>query len=289
MKPPHIHIFEGKKPGPYTVILGSVHGNERVGKGVIDALIALCDEKTLCGTLVLIVGNPEAYAADVRFLDVDLNRQFTMSHKSERDHKSVLNREEQRAKEIAPFLEKADYVLDIHSTSKPSVPFVYTETTAAHMKLAMLLKTQYIVSAHPDFRPSELVSSTDSYVDHHGGIGLTYEAGWNKNPLATKDVLTQTLHFLNAVGTLESGAKNPETLHPPKWLQIEGHVLPKTSEFHFLQDFKNFDAVEAGEWVASDGKTIVKAPHSGYLVFPKLNFSIGSSAVYFAQEHPFHF
>ena len=121
------HVIEGKTPGPHTVILGSMHGNERVGAEVVEYLADTLSrsEALIYGRITLILGNPQAYAENKRFTETDLNRQFGSGLAALRKNGSK-NYEEKRALELLPFLEKADFLLDIHSTIKPSVPFVFT-------------------------------------------------------------------------------------------------------------------------------------------------------------------
>ena len=127
--PPHIEHIKGKTPGPCVLIIGAIHGNERIGKAVILKLSHEINPKKLCGELILIFGNPAAYAANKRFINFDLNRLFNPSQIGILKGKPIhsLNIEEKRALEIEPYLQKANYLLDIHSTIKPSVPFVYCE------------------------------------------------------------------------------------------------------------------------------------------------------------------
>ena len=204
-----LDTIKGAHSGPYVVILGSVHGNERVGAMVVDALSEILKSeqsvKKMHGMLDLIVGNPRAYAANTRFIDYDLNRLFIEDRVDDAPTSSY---EVQRAEELKPYLRKADYLLDIHSTIKPSVPFVYTEDTPRHMELAKLFCTQYIVSAEKTFRPRELVSSADTFVDSYGGIGLTYESGWHKDISKFEHVLERTHNFLSAIGVIGNRSKN---------------------------------------------------------------------------------
>lgn len=256
--PSSIEIIVGQHPGPSVVVMGAVHGNERLGAKVIATLKKSIKAEELHGTLTLILGNPAAYALDKRFVDTDLNRLFGSEINAlTKKEAGLLNREEKRALEVAPFLENADYLLDIHSTIKPSVPFVYCEPTPRHLELARLFGTQYIVSPASDGHTVDLHCATDNYVDAHGGVGLTYEAGWHKKPSALAKVLEKTHHFLKAVGSF-----------PPIYLEIYETIIPQNADFKFAKDVSNFDTI-----------------NGSLIIFPKIEIIPGKPVGYLARIH----
>lgn len=262
--PKNVEVVAGQKPGPSVVVMGAVHGNERVGAEVIVALKAQIHPAELHGTLTLILGNPAAYAINQRFVDQDLNRLFgaefqTLAQKDP----GTLSIEEKRALEMAPFLEKADYLLDIHSTIKPSVPFVYCESTPQHLELARLFQIQYIVSPDPAGHVVDLDSSADNHVDRHGGVGLTYEAGWHKEANAAADVIGKTYYFLQAVGSLSGTQSHPSStaIH----VEIYETLIPSDQNFKFEKDFSNFDRYDDHSLIIFPKVDIVPGKPAGYL------------------------
>lgn len=282
--PPNIEYIEGKKNGPCVVIMGAVHGNERLGEALITRLLHDIKPENLHGELILIIGNPDAYADHKRFIDSDLNRLFgpqieTLMKKPPHP----LNREEKRAVEIAPFLQEADYLLDIHSTIKPSVPFVYCENTKAHLDLAYLFETEYLVSPASHCRIPDLTSCSDNYVDQHGGIGITYEAGWHRGPTIFPEVIAKTYQFLYAAGSLEPISNSKKSKKLPKKVAISDYFIPHSTDFHFKKDFSNFDCVEKNEVIAEDKGKFYKAQKKSFMVFPKVDIVPGSPACYLAS------
>lgn len=97
-------------PGPKIVIMGGVHGNEPVG---VDAIIEIQKDLTGLkrGEVTFILGNPQAYLQDIRFISSNLNRCFIANFPN--DYEGY------RAKEITKFLKqyKPEYLLDLHSVS----------------------------------------------------------------------------------------------------------------------------------------------------------------------------
>lgn len=92
-------------------VVGGTHGNEYTGVWCIRAL----ENEKRCKTLL---GNPQAVAANRRFIDDDLNRQFRLSQLSQ----SANTVEAKRAQELNELLgpkesPKTDLIIDLHSTT----------------------------------------------------------------------------------------------------------------------------------------------------------------------------
>ncbi|MFA4815077.1 MAG: succinylglutamate desuccinylase/aspartoacylase family protein [Candidatus Gracilibacteria bacterium] len=281
--PKNIYHFSNKWPGPCVVIIGSLHGNEKVGKEVIDRLLIELPKHKIHGEIFLILGNPKAYSRNLRFVDCDLNRLFGL-HFEDLKSKKHLNYEEKRALEIAPILEKANYLLDIHSTVKPSMPFVYIENTKSHRELAKIFKTKYVISPVKGFKPYTLSSSTDNFVDRNKGMGLTYESGWHEETLRTKEVLLKVRIFLKTIGSTFLHLKPTSATSKAKHLFIYKELKAKTEHFNFEKDFKNFDSVSSGEQIAQD-KGVILADRNAFIVFPKKDIRRSQTALYLASEH----
>lgn len=282
--PYKIDILKGKYQGPCVVVMGAIHGNETIGGSTIVNLHDEIDQNKLHGDLILILGNPRAFAISKRFIDCDLNRLFGNDLKKlVKKSNNNLNTEEKRAVEIVPFLQKADYLLDIHSTIKPSIPFVYSENTKEHLALASLFDTRYVVSSHADFRPPDLTNCADTFVDRNGGIGITYEAGWHKNPATHSEVMEKTYKFLTKVGSIQRPLQEKAKKRFSQ-LFIYGHLVPKTRSFQFMKNHKNFDIVHADEVIAKDGGEIIKVQKDSFIIFPKMDLIVGKPACYLATQ-----
>ncbi|KIZ04402.1 hypothetical protein MNEG_3559 [Monoraphidium neglectum] len=138
----------------------AVHGDEPCGVVAANRLLAAgffaaaaADPSCPFDELRLVVGNPKALAAGVRFLDLNLNRCFKedviangssggsggtarcgdgVGHAaagagggSNRSDGGPAPYEAARAAQLAPLIEAAGSVLDIHSTSVPTPPFAF--------------------------------------------------------------------------------------------------------------------------------------------------------------------
>ncbi|MBI5411754.1 acetylglutamate kinase [Candidatus Peregrinibacteria bacterium] len=267
--PSYTYCFKGKKPGPIAVIVGSAHGNEPIGAQVIGLLRKRLSEENIHGIVYLIIGNPKACAAGKRYIDCDLNRQFGDSLKT----RSILPRrgafrltyEEKRALELAPILVQADFALDIHSTLKPSIPFLFFENTPAHLRLASVFETEIIVSPSSDLPKNTCI---DNFVDAHGGIGITYESGWNQEKGDKKEVFHKALRFLKIIGAV-SGRAMINHGPKPRHLIVYAKWSAKTDHFRFMSDYANFDCFKKGDVIARDGAGIRRAMKDSFILFPK--------------------
>ena len=163
--------------GPHAVVLAGVHGNESSG---IQALRNFLEEGVSInqGTLTCIFGDMHAIEADKRYIDKDLNRCFADGVSLD----SPLY-EERRAAEIISYLQTADYALDLHSATAPSVPFLFSNERLLHD--AVQLGASNIVTGWSNF--SVIEGDAEEYVNAHGGKAFTFEAGQHADPQSLRD------------------------------------------------------------------------------------------------------
>ena len=273
--PSHIYHFSGDIPGPCVVVMGGVHGNEKIGVQIIEALkLELFNEK-ICGEIYLIIGNPKAVTENKRFIDLDLNRLFG-------DDFSNSNYEEKRAFEIAEFLAKADFLLDIHSTIKKSIPFVYCGNTQKHFSLAKILATKYIVSPSLALKKTGFGACADNFVDRHGGVGLTYECGWSEDNSMFDKAFSKTKQFLKTLGVAFSKESLAKTSKQPAQLEIFSKIIAESKNFTFTNEYNNFDFINEEQKIATDGNKAIYAKKDSYIIFPKNTVPQNNTACFLA-------
>ena len=283
--PSHTHQFTGAQAGPHVLILGGIHGNEPVGVQAVEQLIKDLEKQEITGTITLAIGNPQALEQDVRFVETDLNRLFgeeieELKNKPE----SNLLLEEKRALELEPLLKEADYLLDLHSTNKASVPFIYTKDTPKHLEIASLFGVEYIVSMQPELKSEMGGRCADNCVDRHGGVGTTYESGWNKDANSTETVYNNTKKYLSHLGVCFTDQQHDLSTDTAMRLSIFDIITATTDSFLFEKDWSNFDTVSAGQSIAQDGEKPVVVDQDSFIIFPKVSIQAGSVACYLATE-----
>lgn len=107
-----IRKIQGEKKGLKIAILGCVHGNEDYSLQIFKKLKNI---KLLLGEIDCYLVNEEAFKLNKRFVDIDLNRSFNL--------KEGLY-EVGLASKIKDKLSKYDYIIDMHSTTSKSPPFL---------------------------------------------------------------------------------------------------------------------------------------------------------------------
>jgi succinylglutamate desuccinylase len=116
-------LIKGALPGPTSVIMAGVHGNEYCGIKAIEKVLPILENKIVRGQVIFLLGNPLAVEENKRFIDSNLNRMF----KNTRSKYEAHSYEYHRAKFIMSVLDNADALLDLHSTRNPSSPYAFIE------------------------------------------------------------------------------------------------------------------------------------------------------------------
>lgn len=254
---PEVTSITSNQPGPHSVIVVGVHGNELVGTNILPWLRNLTVE---AGTLTILVANPSAVAAGRRYININLNRRFGKAHDE--------YPEDTLARSIESYLDKADAVLDIHSYNESmDRPFVIANPYAKEVASAL---------------PIELISSnwhhlssgaTDDYMTSRNKPGICLECGSSERPAEYESLAkASVMAFLAAVGNILS-SKNDIQTHTK--LVIDRAELKQSNDFSFAQEFQSFDRLEPGKVFAQQGDTKYVANENECIVFPRANAAIG--------------
>lgn len=111
----------GQEGDQHCIVVGALHGNEDAGLRAIERLYK--EKDSIKNKITVVLGNPEAYKKDVRYLDENLNRIF-------KDPIEGLSYEAGRAREIEMLFaniakqEGGAVVIDIHTTSQGEEPLL---------------------------------------------------------------------------------------------------------------------------------------------------------------------
>ncbi|MCB9845784.1 MAG: succinylglutamate desuccinylase/aspartoacylase family protein [Phycisphaeraceae bacterium] len=134
--------IDGKRPGPTMLVVGALHANEPAGLAAARRVHAwLCDRRdSFAGRFVAIRGHTRA-PSTARYVDEDLNRAFTRERLERRNGPPSV--EQVEARELLQLvaaerrLARGPVILiDLHTTSAPSLPFVAFEDTLPVRRLA---------------------------------------------------------------------------------------------------------------------------------------------------------
>ena len=275
-----VHVLPGERPGPTVLVQALTHGNEICGAIALDALLRE-GVRPRHGRLILAFANVEAYArfdpADPhrsRCVAEDLNRVWG----DDRLFGPGDSVELRRARELQPFVDQADLVLDIHSMSEPCRPIMVCGTAdknAAYARELGVPGDLLLDTGHPaGLRMVERGGFSDPASPKRA---LLIECGqhWER---AAADVAVDTLvRFLRLTGMVDEAWAAPRLrLQPPpvqRTVRVTEPVVARSADFRFLVPVVSLgDGHPSGTPIAQDGDHVWHAPYDDcVLVMPGMN------------------
>jgi predicted deacylase len=278
--------IQGEVPGPSVVIVGGIHGNEPAGilAAVRVAPLVRALRSRLRGRVVFLAGNCQALGAGLRFVRRDLNRGWTEANlaRLRRLEARELGDEDQEQCDLAECITEVErtrrgrlVVVDLHTTSGPSAPFVCFGDTLPNRQLALSLRTTAILGL------DEVIDGAlAGYWTDRGHIGIAIESGQHRDPVSVERHVSAICQLLVAAGSLR-GADVPQLAQHRAHLALAStgqpavvevrhrHVVAPGDVFQMVPGFSSFMPVVAGQIVAHDARGAVHAPVSGLIVMPR--------------------
>ena len=181
-------------------IVGGTHGNELTGIHLINNLAGGIHSLPDSLDYSFLIANPDAVAANTRFIDVDLNRQFTLNNLAYQANSLYeLNLAQTINRKIGPKDNpRTDLVIDIHNTtSHMGATLIVLESNDFYRNMAAYLK-QHMPSAHI------LVEDEVSYLEHPylctcGRYGIMLELGAKPQGVCRADIYAQSVEMLGHI------------------------------------------------------------------------------------------
>ena len=283
----YVTTFDSGKPGPHVMISAVTHGNELCGAITLDFLFRQ-EIRPKQGKLTFAFNNYRAFLSFnpaqpllSRFVDEDFNRIWSPAVLDG----PYTSAELERARELRPFVEGVDFLLDIHSMQTSVAPLMLAGPLPKGRELAGALGV-------PVFVVSDEGHATGRRLRDYGDFGdplskknaLLVECGqhWEK---ASADVSLQTaLRFLLACDAVEP--ESVEAYLTPvesaqKFIEVTDIVTIKTNAFSFAEPYWGLEMIpEAGTLLGRDGREEVRTPHDNcILIMPSRRLFPGQTAV----------
>ncbi len=278
-----VHCLDSGLPGPTVMVQALTHGNELCGAIALDWLFREGMGRTLKparGQLILSFANVEAFArfdpADPnasRCVDEDLNRVWA---------DEVLfgpgdSLELRRARQLQPFVDRADWLFDIHSMQDACRPLMVCgmlDKGAAFARELGMPGDLLIDTGHP----------SGLRMRDRGGFGdpnspknaLLIECGQHWARSSVDVAIDGLLRFLSLTGMVPAAWAQerlrlplPEKQHT---IRVDQAITALSADFHFLQPVRGLDVIaQAGTAFAQDGDTVFRTRYDNtVLVMPSM-------------------
>lgn len=301
-----LDVHRGERPGPLLVCVAGVHGNEPAGIAALREVLSELEgpgPPASRGRFVALAGNVGALERSVRYVDRDLNRQWTgVRANSLRGGaaggagRSSLGPEglEQRGllgaleRELEEDRRGAAYLVDLHTTSGQSTPFAIVGRRERCRRFARKFPM-------PRVRGLEryLPGMLSEWACRRGFASLTAEAGQHDAPTSVERHRAVVWTALAAAGIL--GAEAAPALAArrllaetskgvPRRLDVRyRHAIVPGDGFRMKPGRRNFDPVRRGDVLAESRQGEVVAPESGLLFLP-LYQELGSDGFFLVRE-----
>ena len=297
-----VWCFDSGRPGRHLMISALVHGNELCGAW---ALLGLLERglRPTRGRLTLAFCNlaafdrfdPDRHDA-ARFVDEDLNRQWSAERLA-----APTSSERRRAVTLRPFVEAADWLLDLHSMHEPSAPLLLTGLQPRNLALARALRgTAAIVidAGHADgvrMRDFGRFGLPDAAAPETRSLLL--ECGYHLDPVSRGVAEDSCVRLLLAAGLVDEGDlaavlpgwRRPDAVRPAPALRVRGAVVARSERFRFEQPFTGLECIaRAGTVIGDNDGEPVRTPFDDcVLVMPSTRQArAGVTVVRFAERVP---
>ncbi len=287
----YITSFAAAEPGPHVMITAVVHGNELCGAIALDWLMKL-GVRPKRGKLSLGFMNVAAYGRfdpaeplASRFVDEDFNRLWDAAT-LDGPRQSV---ELTRAREVRPFIDTVDRLLDIHSMQHATGALMLAGPLDKGRKLAEGVGVPELVVMDEGHAAGRRMRD---YADFRNEASpkdaLLVECGqhWEKS---SETMAKETaLRFLLYTGAVDMDFAGPHLgPQPPKQkiVEVTHPVTIRTDRFRFAEDYRGLETIaKAGTVLGYDGDDPVVTPHDDcVLIMPSRRLNRGATAVRLAR------
>lgn len=293
-----IHKIQGENTGPTLVFFGGIHGNEKAGIKAIEQSLIKIEASKVNGSIYGITGNILALQQNRRFIEKDLNRQWTKDKLKVLEQLKNAENEDAEQKELYDLLNLIleshngpFYFIDLHTTSSKTIPFITINDALINRRFSNLFPVPTVLGIE-EYLEGPLLS----YINQLGYVSLGFESGQHDDDIS----ITNSIAFINLAlvhtNLLKSddvkGFKNAEKLlqqstenNTSTYEVIYRHKIEPKENFRMCEGYKSFQFVDKGIVIAvSDGVSIaLKKPAT---LFMPLYQKAGEDGYYLIKPIP---
>lgn len=284
---PYVHTFHGDAPGPHVAVTALVHGNELCGAIALTRLLE-AGVRPVRGSLSFAFVNVAAFSRfdpaqpfATRWVEEDFNRLWSAAIlEGERDSVELA-----RARELRPFIDTVDLLLDIHSMQHGVMPLMMAGPTDKGIAFARNVGAPEVIVADAGHAAGPRLRDYAAFGDPASQKNaLLVECGQHWEAAAADVALDSAARFLTVTGAVDADAV-ADWLQPApdrqRVVRVEQPVTIKNDDFTFAQPFKGMEVLEkAGTLIGHDGGEPVVTPFDEcVLIMPSKRLWRGQTAV----------
>ncbi len=282
--------FESGHAGPHVLVTALTHGNEICGAIALDRLLR-AGLRPRQGRLTLAFDNVAAfrsfdrrYPVVSRFLDEDFNRLWDEATLDGPRQSAELA----RARALRPFVDAADFLLDIHSMQYATAPLMLAGTLDRSVALARRVGIPELIMCDSGHAAGKRMRDYGSFDDPASAkTALLIEAGQHWQNRAAEVATDVMLRFLIAVGSLTREDAAPLAgpdfdAHPrQRVIEVTEAVTISGDKFEFVDDFRGLEVLSPkGTLIGRDNGREVRTPYDDcVLIMPSRRLAKGHTAV----------
>ena len=286
----YVTSFVASEPGPHVLVTALTHGNEICGAITLDRLLQ-AGVRPRHGTLTLAFDNVAAYREfdprypiASRYVDEDFNRLWSPAT-LDGPRQSV---ELERARALRPIVDKADFLLDLHSMQYATAPLMLAGLLPRSRDLARRVGI-------PELIMCDKGHAAGPRMRDYGGFGnpgsektaLLIECGQHWERRSAEVSTDVTLRFLVALGSVTeedvAALGGPDFAAQPRQrvIEVTDAVTISGERFDFVEDFRGLEVLaEKGALIGRDDGREIRTPYDNcVLIMPSRRLVKGQTAV----------
>ncbi len=286
----YVTTFDSGVSGPHVLVTALTHGNEICGAIALDRLFR-AGLRPRRGKLTLAFDNVAAYRSFdprypvvSRFVDEDFNRLWDEAT-LDGPRQSI---ELARARTLRPFVDAADFLLDIHSMQYATAPLMLAGTLDRSVALARRVGIPELIMCDVGHAAGKRMRDYGPFGDRASPkTALLIEAGQHWQNRAAEVATDVMLRFLIAAGALTRDDAAPIggpdfDAHPQqRIIEVTEAVTIASDKFEFVDDFRGLEVLSPkGTLIGRDNGREVRTPYDDcVLIMPSRRLAKGHTAV----------
>lgn len=285
--------YTGAEKGPLLVVFGAMHGNEPAGVKALEMMLKMLEVEPVTnpdfrfkGRLLGLIGNVRAMQAGKRFIQRDLNRQWTVDNvtRIRQTPATELEAEDLEIKEVLALIESeiADYqptklvVLDLHTTTAFGGIFSIPTDEEESIRIALELHAPVVKGMLKGIRGTSLHYFNNRNFEIET-VAVCFESGQHEEELSVNRAIAAITNCMRTIGCVDG--VHIENRHDymlieyskdlPKLAElIEIHSIAPEDDFEMMPNYRNFQEIKKGEWLAKDRKGKILSSINGRILMP---------------------